>query len=226
MSSTDFDSVSSFTDRVPRIRRPLRMGEDESRRAAYERIKRVFDIVICLLVGPAALLVVALASIAIAVSMGRPVFFRAPRVGRNGRIFQMIKLRTMRPDNGQRMTATLKDDPRVTSLGKLLRQSHIDELPQLWNIFVGHMTLIGPRPEQPHLVNHYREQIPNYDLRHAVTPGLSGWSQVCFGYAADVAETAQKLSYDIEYIDRFGPKIDLLILWKTLCVYLNPNYVR
>ena len=225
MSSTDFETVSSFSETVPRIRRP-RMGESESGRAVYERVKRIFDIVICVLVGPAALLVLAVASVAIAVSMGRPIFFCAPRVGRNGRIFQMIKLRTMRPDSGQRMRATLKDDPRITPFGKWLRQSHIDELPQLWNIFVGDMTLIGPRPEQPHLVNHYREQIPNYDLRHVVTPGLSGWSQVCFGYAADVAETAQKLSYDIEYIDRFGPKIDLQILWRTLRVYLNPNYVR
>jgi len=225
MSSTDFESVSSFTDVVPRTRRP-RMGESESGRAGYERIKRSVDIVFCLLISPAALLVVALAAGAILISMGRPIFFRAPRVGRNGRMFQMIKLRTMRADQGQRMTATLKDDPRITPLGKWLRQSHLDELPQLWNIFMGDMTLIGPRPEQPHLVNHYREQIPNYDLRHVVTPGLSGWSQVCFGYAADVAETAQKLSYDIEYIDRFGPKIDLLILWKTLCVYLNPKYVR
>jgi len=202
------------------------MGESESGRATYERIKRVFDIVFCVLVAPAALLAVAVAGLAIAVSMGRPIFFCAPRVGRNGRTFQMVKLRTMRPDDGQRMTATLKGDPRITPFGKLLRQSHIDELPQLWNIFIGHMTLIGPRPEQPHLVDHYRERIPNYDLRHMVTPGLSGWSQVCFGYATDVAETAKKLSYDIEYIDRLGPKIDLLILWKTLCVYLNPNYVR
>jgi lipopolysaccharide/colanic/teichoic acid biosynthesis glycosyltransferase len=226
MSSTDFESISSFSDTAPRIRRPLRMGEGESGRATYQRIKRLVDIVLCLLVGTAALLVVALASVAIMIAMGRPIFFCAQRVGRNGRTFQMIKLRTMRADNAQRMTATLKDDPRITPFGKWLRQSHIDELPQLWNIFVGDMTLIGPRPEQPHLVDHYREQIPNYDLRHVVTPGLSGWSQVCFGYAADVAETAKKLSYDIEYIDRFGPKIDLLIIWKTLSVYLNPNYVR
>jgi len=193
---------------------------------AYRHVKRICDIILVCLILPASVLVVALAAVAIALTMGRPIFFLADRVGRNGRTFKMVKLRTMVPDSRLRLNATLRDDPRITPLGKLLRLTHIDEIPQLWNILVGDMTLIGPRPEQPHLVEHYRNRIPNYDLRHTVTPGLSGWSQVCFGYAADVTETAQKLSYDLQYIDRLGPKIDLIIFWKTLKVYLNPNFVR
>jgi lipopolysaccharide/colanic/teichoic acid biosynthesis glycosyltransferase len=193
---------------------------------AYPRIKRISDIILVVLILPASVLVVALAALAIALTMGSPIFFLADRVGRNGRTFKMVKLRTMVPDSGVRLNATLRDDPRITPLGKLLRLTHIDEIPQIWNILVGDMTLIGPRPEQPHLVEHYRNRIPNYDLRHTVTPGLSGWSQVCFGYAADVAETAQKLTYDLQYIDRFGPRIDLIIFWRTLKVYLNPNFVR
>jgi lipopolysaccharide/colanic/teichoic acid biosynthesis glycosyltransferase len=193
---------------------------------AYPHVKRICDIILVLCILPASLLVVALAAIAIALTMGRPIFFWADRVGRNGRVFKMVKLRTMVPDSGVRLKATLRNDPRITPLGKLLRRTHIDEIPQIWNILIGDMTLIGPRPEQPHLVEHYRSQLPNYDVRHSVTPGLSGWSQVCFGYAADVTETAQKLTFDLEYIDRFGPKIDLIILWKTVKVYLNPNFVR
>jgi lipopolysaccharide/colanic/teichoic acid biosynthesis glycosyltransferase len=201
------------------------MGEDQGR-AAYARIKRLVDVVTCLALAPAVALIVALAGLGIALTMGRPIFFCAPRVGRNGRIFTMIKLRTMVPESGRRMIATLPSDPRVTRFGKLLRQTHIDELPQVWNILLGDMTMIGPRPEQPHLVAHYRELVPNYDLRHSVTPGLSGWSQVCFGYAANASETAKKLTYDLEYIDRFGPRIDVLIIIKTVSIYLNPNFVR
>ena|SRR5690349_1044324 len=193
---------------------------------AYPRIKRISDVIFVLLVLPASALVIAVAAAAIALTMGRPIFFLSDRVGRNGRVFKMVKLRTMVPDAGPAPNATLPGDPRITPLGKLVRLTHIDELPQIWNILTGDMTLIGPRPEQPHLVEHYRKHIPNYDLRHTVTPGLSGWSQVCFGYAADVTETAQKLTYDLEYIDRFGPWIDLVIVWKTLKIYLNPKFVR
>ena len=202
------------------------IGPAHISRAAYLRIKRISDLIFVLLILPASALLIAVAAAAIALTMGRPIFFLSDRVGRDGRVFKMVKLRTMVPNAGAARNATLPGDPRITPLGRLLRLTHIDELPQVWNILIGDMTLVGPRPEQPHLVEHYRKHIPNYDLRHTVTPGLSGWSQVCFGYAADVTETTQKLTYDLEYIDRFGPRIDLIILWKTLQVYLNPNFVR
>jgi lipopolysaccharide/colanic/teichoic acid biosynthesis glycosyltransferase len=91
---------------------------------------------------------------------------------------------------------------------------------------MGHMTLIGPRPEQPELVAHYREQIPHYELRHLVTPGLSGWAQVYYGYAADVHETRHKLEHDLLYVQHFGPAMDLHIVGRTIAVYSNPKFVR
>ena len=172
--------------------------------------------------------VVAVGAALIYATMGAPVFFHQQRVGRNGRIFEILKLRTMSnaPKAMRSSTATLANDPRITRLGRVLRASHIDELPQLWNILVGDMTLIGPRPEQPHLVARYREALPDYDLRHLVAPGLSGWSQVRFGYAADLNETRKKLQYDLDYLERFGPYIDLKIALLTCLVYLDPKYVR
>ena len=211
---------AGFEDRQPQT------GDTETQRLVYARLKRVADIVFVMIAGPGILLVIALAALAIAITMGRPVFFFNERVGRGGRIFKMVKLRTMSNGGAKAYNATLKNDPRITPLGSLLRRTHIDELPQIWNILVGDMTMIGPRPEQPHLVEYYRDRIANYDLRHTVTPGLSGWSQVCFGYATDLEETKKKLRYDLDYIERFGPRIDFEIVLRTLRVYLDPNFVR
>lgn len=193
---------------------------------AYLRIKRTVDLVLVLLASPAAILTVALGALLIATLMGRPVFFAQNRVGRNGRVFRMLKLRTMHRHQAQESIATAKNDHRITPIGNLLRRSHLDELPQLWNVFVGDMTLIGPRPEQPELVARYAEVIPNYALRHLVPPGLSGWAQVHFGYAADVHETRQKLEHDLFYVLHFGPMMDLKTLARTIAVYCNSAYVR
>jgi lipopolysaccharide/colanic/teichoic acid biosynthesis glycosyltransferase len=192
----------------------------------YHKFKRLIDIVVVFGSAPAVLLVLLVASAAIYLLEGRPIFFAQNRVGRGGRVFRMLKLRTMLPESCSEQIATVKDDPRITPLGKFLRQSHIDELPQLWNILVGDMTLIGPRPEQPALVDRYREQLSNYDLRHAVPPGLSGWAQVNVGYAADLAETARKLDYDLEYVQRYGPLLDFIIIVRTFRIFLDPRYVR
>jgi len=184
------------------------------------------DIVVVLGSIPAVLLVLLVASAAIFLLEGGPIFFAQDRVGKGGRVFRIFKLRTMRAESRSEQIATVKDDPRVTPLGKFLRQSHIDELPQLWNILRGHMSLIGPRPEQPALVGHYREKLPLYDLRHSVAPGLSGWAQVNYGYAADLAETARKLDYDLEYVRNYGPKMDFIIVVKTFRIFLDPRFVR
>jgi lipopolysaccharide/colanic/teichoic acid biosynthesis glycosyltransferase len=132
----------------------------------------------------------------------------------------------MKPTWDADRTATLENDPRVTSLGRFLRRSHIDELPQIWNILLGHMTLIGPRPEQPALVEIYKEKLANYDARHAVTPGLTGLAQVELGYASDLFETEKKLAYDLRYIDLYGPKIDCLIVLRTITIFFDPRFVR
>jgi lipopolysaccharide/colanic/teichoic acid biosynthesis glycosyltransferase len=206
---------------------PPKQAQSEPSRGLYSKSKRLIDVVIVLLIAPAVLIVIAIAGLAIAVAMGRPIFFLSDRVGWKGRTFRMVKLRTMAPSSGNQVpAATEKDDPRITPLGRLLRRSHFDELPQLWNILLGDMTLVGPRPEQPELVAYYRDHLPDYDLRHTVRPGLTGWSQVSFGYAADLAETREKLVYDLEYVERYGPKIDLITAWKTLQVYFDPRFVR
>jgi lipopolysaccharide/colanic/teichoic acid biosynthesis glycosyltransferase len=209
--------ASSFSSRRPSAQRG---------REAYALVKRAIDIGVVCATAPAVLLVILLAATAILIVEGRPLFFVHKRVGRRGRIFSMLKLRTMKPSWDADRTATLENDPRITPIGRLLRQSHIDELPQIWNILLGQMTLIGPRPEQPALVQTYREQLPNYDARHEVTPGLSGLAQVEFGYAANLPETAKKLACDLEYIDLYGPKIDFLIVLRTCKIFFDPRFVR
>ena len=195
-------------------------------RPVYSQVKRALDIATVVLAGPAVVLVVIMCAALILLLMGRPIFFVQNRVGRNGRVFRMYKLRSMQPRPAAESIATAKNDPRITPLGRFLRRSHLDELPQLWNVLKGDMTLIGPRPEQPELVARYAELIPHYELRHLVTPGLSGWAQVYYGYAADVEETRNKLEHDLFYVQHFGPAIDLRILIRTIEVYSNPTYVR
>jgi lipopolysaccharide/colanic/teichoic acid biosynthesis glycosyltransferase len=211
---------------VPVRSTPIRRIQPAAKRSMYLKAKRAIDIAVVLAIGPAVLLVVIVAALAILISMGRPILFVQDRVGLEGRVFRMLKLRTMQ--TGLRIVdhATVKDDPRITPLGAFLRQTHIDELPQLWNILTGDMTLIGPRPEQPHLVAHYREHIPDYDRRHTVPPGLSGLSQVAYGYAADLEETRQKVVYDLQYVDGVSPSLDLSILFRTIRIYADPRFVR
>ena len=192
----------------------------------YPKLKRALDIVVVLAAAPAVLVVLLLASAAIYLLEGGPIFFLQERVGKGRRVFRMVKLRTMVPGSLSEPRATLKSDPRVTRLGRFLRHSHIDELPQVLNILIGDMTLVGPRPEQPGLVAQYREQLPNYDLRHMVRPGLTGWAQVNYGYASDVSETEKKLAYDLQYVKFYGPKMDFLIVLKTFWIFCDPRYVR
>ncbi len=193
---------------------------------AYTLVKRCFDIVVVVLAAPAAVPVLLLAMIAVWMWSGAPIFFLQSRVGLNGRTFRLVKLRTMHATESQVPCATAANDTRITPVGSFLRKSHIDELPQLWNILRGDMSLIGPRPEQASLVASYREVIPHYDLRHLIKPGLSGWSQVFFGYAMDAQETRAKLEYDLYYLENFGPEADLVVFFRTLWIYLSPNYAR
>lgn len=195
-------------------------------RLDYAEVKRAMDLVFVALAALPALLLIAGCVLAILLRMGRPVFFVQDRTGQGGRTFRMYKLRSMQHCPSGTVVATLKDDPRITPLGRFLRVSHFDELPQLWNIVKGDMTLIGPRPEQPALVEAYRAALPGYDLRHIVVPGLTGFAQVYCGYAADVEETRTKLEHDLHYVSNFGPALDLQILMRTILVYSNLRYVR
>lgn len=146
-----------------------------------------------------------------------PIFFRQTRVGVGGRHFDVLKFRTMTTDaeaNGAKWAT--KNDPRVTKFGALMRKTRIDEVPQLWNVLRGEMTLVGPRPERPEFVPWLTSELPFYYLRHAIRPGLTGWAQVRYGYGATLAETKEKLEYDLYYIKHMCLGLDLLIMFETI----------
>ena len=137
-----------------------------------------------------------------------PVFFRQRRVGRAGTPITIWKFRSYSP--------RADGPPEVSTLGNLLRKTWLDELPQVFNILTGDMTLVGPRPEQPHLVAHYAEAIPRYQERHAMTPGLTGLAQLRVGYADDVPTTRRKLVHDLDYIENASIGMDLKLIFQTI----------
>jgi sugar transferase (PEP-CTERM system associated) len=164
--------------------------------------------------------IVLLAAIAIALESGFPVFFRQERVGQNGNAFELLKLRTMRKDaekNGA-VWASAGGDPRITWVGRFLRKSRIDELPQLWNVLKGDMSFVGPRPERPCFVQELQAHIPYYGERHSVKPGITGWAQVRGGYTSSIEESEEKLRYDLYYIKNMSFWLDLQIVLDTFKV--------
>ncbi len=161
-------------------------------------------------------------ALAVKLSSKGPLFFRQPRVGMGGRVFDVVKFRTMFTDaeSGGAKWAT-KDDPRVTRLGMLLRKTRIDEIPQLWNVLCGDMGLVGPRPERPEFVSWLADELPFYYMRTLIRPGLTGWAQVRYGYGATLAETKEKLEYDLYYIKHMSLGLDLLIMFETIKTILR-----
>jgi sugar transferase (PEP-CTERM system associated) len=146
-----------------------------------------------------------------------PVFFSQERVGRKGRTFRVYKFRTMRQDaeaGGAKWA--IKNDPRITPIGKFLRKTRLDEVPQLWNVLKGDMAFVGPRPERPEFVQWLAEAIPYYNLRHIIRPGLTGWAQVRYSYGASLEESKEKLKYDLYYIKHMSLSLDLLIMFETI----------
>ncbi len=155
--------------------------------------------------------------IAVRLSSPGPIFFRQVRVGLRGKPFQVIKFRTMRQDaekNGAQWAK--KNDSRVTSLGRFMRKTRLDEIPQLWNVLKGDMGFVGPRPERPEFVDWLNSEIPFYELRHIIRPGLTGWAQVRYGYGATLEETKQKLEYDLYYVKHMSVGLDLLVIFETV----------
>jgi sugar transferase (PEP-CTERM system associated) len=160
--------------------------------------------------------------LAVKLSSTGPVFFRQKRVGQGGRIFEVVKFRTMFTDaeaDGAKWAT--KNDPRVTKVGMFLRKTRIDEIPQLWNVLRGDMGFVGPRPERPEFVNWLTEELPFYYLRTLIRPGLTGWAQVRYSYGATLAETKEKLEYDLYYIKHMSLGLDLLIMFETIKTILR-----
>jgi lipopolysaccharide/colanic/teichoic acid biosynthesis glycosyltransferase len=146
-----------------------------------------------------------------------PLFYRQERVGKNGITFPILKFRTMRPQAGAQPSEwTTEDDPRITPFGRVLRRTHVDELPQLVNVLGGDLSIVGPRPEQPHYVRELVGKIPFYDLRHRVRPGLTGWAQVKYGYAGSESDALQKLQYEFYYLRHQNLTLDARIIGRTL----------
>lgn len=178
--------------------------------------KRVFDIVVSVTLLAAAFPAMAAIGVAIAVTQGRPVFFRQSRVGLDGRVFRILKFRTM-VDDAERETGPVwasADDHRQTKLGRILRRWSLDELPQIWNVLRGDMSLVGPRPERPVFIERFRREVPGYMLRHKVKAGLTGWAQV-HRWRGDTS-LHERIEHDLYYIQNWSFSLDLRILLMTL----------
>jgi exopolysaccharide biosynthesis polyprenyl glycosylphosphotransferase len=196
-------------------------GFEITRDPVYDRLKRISDVTFASLGLTLALPVLLLCAAAVWLDDRGPVFFSQTRVGKNRQLFQVYKFRTMRPDEGAASLYTKAHDTRVTRAGRLLRAARLDELPQLWNVLLGDMSLIGPRAEWIKLVERYEKEIPCYHFRHLVKPGITGWAQVNYPYGANIEDTLRKLEYDLYYIRHFSFVLDASIVLKTIHVMLG-----
>ena len=166
-----------------------------------------------------------LAALAILLDDGRPVLYRQLRVGERGRPFEILKLRTMRVDaerEGIRFSSA--GDSRVTRVGRILRRTHVDELPQIINVIRGEMRLVGPRPERPEIVTELERTLPHYSGRHHVKPGVTGWAQVRCGYAGSAFGSAWKLCHDLFYLKHRSLLSDSLIMLETLAIAAKDSH--
>lgn len=194
----------------------------ELNKGAFENIKRWSDIVLAVLLGAMTAILTPLIAISIKIDSQGPVFYRQKRVGKNGKVFEIIKFRSMVKDaeQGKAQWAT-EQDSRVTKLGNILRKTRIDELPQLWNVLKGELSFVGPRPERPEFVETLKKEIPHYAMRHIVKPGLSGWAQINFPYGASVEDAMEKLQYDLYYIKNRSLPLEFAIYLKTISTILR-----
>jgi sugar transferase (PEP-CTERM system associated) len=191
-------------------------------------VKRLFDIVVSLIAVAVTLPIVALIAAAIRLEGAGPIFYAQERVGLNGRRFRLMKFRSMsvnaETDGVPVWAAT--NDQRITRIGALIRKTRIDEIPQVFNVLRGDMSFIGPRPERPFFVEALMKEIPYYNERHRVKPGISGWAQINYPYGASVEDAREKLTYDLYYVKNRSLFLDLVILLPTARVVLWPEGVR
>jgi sugar transferase (PEP-CTERM system associated) len=185
--------------------------------------KRLFDVGASVLVALLALPVVCVAALAIRLEDGGPVFYAQERVGKDGKIFRVLKLRSMRTDaeSGGLPSWAAQDDPRVTRVGRVIRLLRIDELPQMINVLRGDMSLVGPRPERAFFVEQLAREVPYYEIRHRIKPGVTGLAQVRYQYGASVGDAVEKLQYDLYYVKNNSLFLDLLILIDTVQVVMT-----
>ncbi len=181
-------------------------------------IKRVFDLAASGLLLAGTLPVMLVTGLCILFEDGAPVFYRQERVGKGGKTFMVLKFRSMRSDaekSGKPQWAAA-DDPRVTRVGRVIRKLRIDELPQIFNVLNGDMSFVGPRPERPYFVNQLCMEVPYYNVRHSIKPGITGWAQVRYRYGASVDDAIEKLQYDLYYVKNHSLFLDVIILIDTV----------
>lgn len=206
----------------------LIFGDGFNQGAWRTAVKRAFDIfcatLLCVLSAP----IMLVAALVIKLESRGPVLYRQERVGQNGKTFSIAKFRSMRTDaekDGKPRWASTNDD-RVTRVGNVIRRLRIDELPQLFNVLRGDMSLVGPRPERPFFVDQLTHEIPFYALRHSVKPGVTGWAQVRYPYGATVEDSQEKLQYDLYYVKNHTLFLDLVVLMETVGVVLTGKGAR
>jgi exopolysaccharide biosynthesis polyprenyl glycosylphosphotransferase len=198
---------------------PLQMGFQLARNSPYHYLKRLFDVAFTAVLLVICIPLLALMAVVVRLADGLPILFKQDRVGREGCIFTAYKFRTMRVDdtNGQEADIyTREGDSRVTGVGRWLRKVRLDELPQLWNVLRGDMSLIGPRAEWTKCAERYEQKIPFYHFRHLVKPGITGWAQVNYPYGESDEDAIEKLKYDLYYIRHYSLKLDAMIVLKTV----------
>ncbi len=185
----------------------------------YKRLASVLVSLIGLLL---CLFLLPFIALAIKLSSPGPILYRQKRVGREGIVFNCYKFRTMRADAEADTGATwaADDDPRITKVGSFLRTSRLDEIPQLWNVLIGDMSLVGPRPERPEFVEWLSREILHYNVRHTIRPGITGWAQVRYKYGSSIEDSKEKLRYDLFYVKNISPGFDLLIVFYTIKIIL------
>jgi exopolysaccharide biosynthesis polyprenyl glycosylphosphotransferase len=196
----------------------LILADTQVLRHSYRAIKRAMDIFVSAIGIILTLPLWGIIALLIKISDRGPVFYSQTRVGRSGNHFKILKFRTMRPEcenNSGPLWASCNDQ-RITGLGRILRKTRLDELPQFLNVLKGHMSVVGPRPERPEFVSLLKQSIPNYDLRHLLRPGITGWAQINFRYGSSVTDSEEKLCYDLYYVKHGGFWLDMYILVLTI----------
>jgi len=188
----------------------------------FEIFKRVFDVVGAIFLGIPTLVLLPFVALVVKIGSRGPIFYKQKRVGKNNKIFEIIKFRTMVKDAEKNGVQWAKEkDSRIAGLGKILRKTSMDELPQIWNVLKGEVSFMGPRPERPEFVEMLEKEIPHYAMRHLIKPGLSGWAQIKYPYGASVVDAREKLQYDLYYVKNRSIILDLAIAAKTLLALIS-----
>jgi lipopolysaccharide/colanic/teichoic acid biosynthesis glycosyltransferase/glycosyltransferase involved in cell wall biosynthesis len=222
-ASADLTEALSGRMSESRLRQTLWQPDSQP---AYDLFKRVMDVTLVLALLPLWLPLGLCVALAVRLDSAGPALFSQWRTGLHGQPFRIWKFRTMHPGNANGAAFAQANDPRITRLGRRLRTTRLDEIPQLFNVLRGDMSLIGPRPEQTRLVETFARDIPSYPYRHLVRPGLTGWAQVQQGYAASEEETRIKLSHDLYYVSHYSLAMDLLIVLRTVRIVLTGHGAR